>query len=350
MPVDETTLLSTLPPLGLSLDQIPLVTRAWRELRLRTGEMLWEQGGPTTDLGVLASGRLAVFVDGEEIGVVEPGDALGEASAFCPGAQRSASLQATEPSAVLLIDDFELGRLRLALPSFHEAMLDLGLRTAAKRIRATDLRIARMSQGVLPAPSGTPTSGLARLWRALRRATSGDGCPPLLPLLKRQLALQSLPEPALSQLTAAFTPHSFEQGEMLLREGEPGESAIFIASGEVQVLRHVRHRMADVLATFDAGGVLGSLTLVVPGPRTATCQAACAGWLYRMDRPAYRGLDDRPRLAWKACMLATLGLQLRNANALLSGFQAGSHIGGPLPEAQLQRLLAAAGALQGLAT
>jgi hypothetical protein len=86
------------------------------------------------------------------------------------------------------------------------------------------------------------------------------------------------------------------------------------------------------------------------GPRTATCHAAGAGWLYRMDRGAYQALQGRALLAWKECMLATLGLQLRNANALLSGFQAGSHLGGPLPEVQLQRLLAAAGALEGLAT
>jgi len=348
--VDEARLFQVLPPLGLDLDQLPLVARAWREQRLRMGEMLWEQGGPASEIGVLGTGRLAVFVDGEEIGAVEQGDAVGETSGFTPGALRSASLQAVEPSTVFLIDDFEFGRLRQALPAFHGAVVDLGLRTVAKRIRATDLRIARMSQGVLPAPAATPTSGLSRLWRALRRATGGESCPPLLPLLQRQHGLAALPGSCLEQLAAAFSPHPFEPGEVLLREGEPGDSAILIATGEVQVLRHVRHRMADILATYEAGGVLGSLTLVVPGPRTATCQAAGAGWLFRMDRAAYQSLTGRALLAWRASTLATLGLQLRNANALLSGFQAGSHAGGPLPEAQLQRLLAAAGALEGLAT
>ncbi len=116
--------------------------------------------------------------------------------------------------------------------------------------------------------------------------------------------------------------------------------------GEVHALRHVRNRMADVLVSFQPGWLFGAVTLAVPGLRTATCMAATSGWVYRMDRQAYEGLDERTRLAWKECMVATLGIQLRNANALLAGFQSGDHIGGPLPPTQLQQLLQAAGALQ----
>jgi CRP-like cAMP-binding protein len=348
MAADADRVRSMLVPRDLDRDQIQILERAWREVALRTGETLWEQGAAAGDLGLLVAGDLRVFVDGEEIGAVQPGDVVGEASAFTRGAHRSATLQAHSSCRLLAVDPFELDRLCQALPAFHERVLDLGLRTVAKRIRATDARIARLSQGVLPAPVEQSTTGIARLWRVLRQIGRDAQLPPIAPLLRRQPGLKRLTDPVLEGLAAGFQPHAFSEGDMLIREGEQGDFALLLAVGELQVLRHVRHRMADVLATFQPGGLLGTLTLAVPGPRTASCVAGSAGWVYRLDRPAFEALSGRALIAWKECMLASLGLQLRNANALLAGFQAGSHEGGPLPEPALQRLLQAAGALQGL--
>jgi len=349
MAVDIERLRPLLAPSDLGRSHVTILERAWREQALRMGETLWEQGSAVGDLGLLVAGDLRVFVDGEEIGAVDPGDVVGEASAFMAGAHRSATLHADAPSRVLLIDVFELDRVSQAVPRFQERILDLGLRSVAKRIRATDARIARLSHGILPAPAERPTTGFARLWKALLQAGRDSACPALAPLLRRQAGLQHLSEPAIDLLAGSFEAHAFAEGDLLLREGEPGDCALLLAAGEVQVLRHVRRRMADVGATFQPGVLVGALTLAVPGARTASCVAISDGWLYRMDRAAYEALTGRALLAWKECMLASLGLQLRNANALLAGFQAGSHAGGPLPEPQLQRLLQAAGALQGVA-
>jgi CRP-like cAMP-binding protein len=347
MPTDFHKLSRLVTTRDMAPDQARLIARAFEERTLRQGESLWEQDTAASSLGLLVEGRLSVQVDGEEIGAILPGDVLGETSALWAQACRSATLQAVAPSTVLLLPTMELTRLAQAFPVFHERLLDRCLEAQSRRIRATDLRIAKLSQGVLPAPPASSDSGLGRLWKALRQAIGDSSRPALLPLLRDQPVLRHQNEPVLETIAAAFEPYAFDRGETIAREGEPGDAVFLLAVGEVQALRHVRNRMAEVLVSFQPGWLFGAVTLAVPGPRTATCLATSSGWVYRMDRQAFEGLTDRARLAWKEYLVAALGLQLRNANALLSGFQSGSHLGGPLPEPQLRQLMEAAGALLG---
>jgi CRP-like cAMP-binding protein len=347
MPIEFHQLSRLISSRELTGQDTALIARAFTERTLRRGEVLWQQGMAAPDLGVLHKGKLVVQVDGEEIGSILPGDVLGETSALWANATRSASLVATEPSTVLLLPTLQMHRLAQAFPVFHERLLDRCLEAQSKRIRATDVRIAKLSQGVLPAPDTSAPGGLARIWKLLKSVVGDASRPALLPMLRDQPGLGSQSEPVLEAIAEAFEPYAFDQGELLAREGEPGDAVFLLAVGEVQALRHVRNRMAEVLVSFQPGWLFGAVTLAVPGPRTATCMAATPGWVYRMDRQAYEQLGERARLAWKECLVATLGVQLRNANALLAGFQSGGHPGGPLPEPELQQLLQAAGALLG---
>jgi len=347
MPTDFRKLSRLVPPRDVRPQDAQLIARAFEERIVRVGETLWHQGDSASTLGLLQRGRLAVQVDGQDIGIILPGDVVGETSALWANAERSATLRAVEPCMVLLLESHDMHRLAQAFPPFHERLLDRCLEAQAKRIRATDLRIATLSRGVLPAPSTASDGSLARLWKALRQALSDGTRPPLMPMLRDQPSLGSQSEPVLEAIAAAFEPHAIDKDELITREGEPGDSVFLLAAGEVHALRHVRNRMAELLVSFQPGWLFGAVTMAIPGPRTATCVAAGSGWVYRMDRAAFDALDPRARLAWKQCLVATMGVQLRNANALLAGFQSGDHQGGPLPDGQLQQLLSAAGALLG---
>ena len=347
MPTDFHKLSRLVTTRDLPPDQARFIARAFDERSLRQGEQLWEQGTAAPCLGLLVEGKLSVQVDGEEIGTILSGDVVGESAALWAQARRSATLVAAAPSTVVLLPTLEFTRLAQAFPVFHERLLDRCLEAQSRRIRATDLRIAKLSQGVLPAPPATSDTGLARLWKAVRQALGDSSRPALEPMLRDLPVLRNHNEPVLEAIAAAFEPYAFDRDEAIVREGEPGDAAFLLAVGEVQALRHVRNRMAEVLVSFQPGWLFGAVTLAVPGPRTATCLAVSSGWVYRMERDAYLALPDRARLAWKEYLVATLGLQLRNANALLSGFQSGRHGGGPLPEPQLRKLMEAAGALLG---
>ncbi len=346
MPVAIEMLSVVPPPEKLSEEEAQLVASSWMELRLRHGEQVWREGAPAPELALLLSGKLSVSVEGEQIGTVRKGDLFGETSVFAPQAQRSATLTASEPSLALLISTYDLTRLRHEIPSFYDRLLDLALQVTAKRIRATDLRIAKLSSGIIPAPA-EPPGGMLRSLKCFLRTRSLKGCPPLEPLLRDLPGMRSLSEAGVSVLGKAFQAQPFLEGDLLLRQGEEGSIAYLLAKGEVSALRHVRHRKAEVLADFQPGDFFGAVTLVAPGTRTATCQAETDGWVYRMDGDAYQSIEGEARITWKESVAAALSLQLRNANLLLAGFQAGTHTGGPLPSEQLKALLRASGALYG---
>jgi CRP/FNR family cyclic AMP-dependent transcriptional regulator len=61
-------------------------------------------------------------------------------------------------------------------------------------------------------------------------------------------------------------------GEVLMREGEPGETFLVIASGTVRV-EQAGHSVRSMMA----GGFLGEIALLEHGPRTATssCVTDC---------------------------------------------------------------------------
>ena len=66
---------------------------------------------------------------------------------------------------------------------------------------------------------------------------------------------------------------AFKAGDAILIEGAEGNSAYLIVSGSVEVT--VRHGSSPrILATLNAGEVFGEMSLIEPGPRSATARQA----------------------------------------------------------------------------
>jgi CRP-like cAMP-binding protein len=78
------------------------------------------------------------------------------------------------------------------------------------------------------------------------------------------------------------TPRSFAVGEVLLKEGAVGTSLIIVTAGEVEVSRGGRR-----LALLGPGDTLGEMSLVDPGPRSATVTARRSGSLIEVDRTTF---------------------------------------------------------------
>src|SRR5690242_5666363 len=64
----------------------------------------------------------------------------------------------------------------------------------------------------------------------------------------------------------------FRAGETILTEGEAGDTAFVILSGSVGVSVG-KAGNARVLGTLEAGEVFGEMSLIEPGPRSATVRA-----------------------------------------------------------------------------
>ena len=106
---------------------------------------------------------------------------------------------------------------------------------------------------------------------------------------------------------------TFKAGDVIIREGDEGDAAYFIVSGEVEVFVGSGARRVGALG---AGEVFGEMCLIEPGPRSATvraltdteCRAASAEEFMEM-------IKDQPDRA--LAFMKTLVRRLRQMNNIL---------------------------------
>ena len=83
-------------------------------------------------------------------------------------------------------------------------------------------------------------------------------------------------------------PLELAAGSPLFRAGEPADGALFVAEGRVRV----HSSRAGLDAEFGAGEALGTLSLVVEGPREATAETLSPTRIWRLSRSGYRHLAE----------------------------------------------------------
>lgn len=79
----------------------------------------------------------------------------------------------------------------------------------------------------------------------------------------------SLPEDEIKQLIDRVEPQLFPPGQMILEEGDSGDSIFFIKSGHARVVSHILGKELE-LATLSAGDVFGEVAFLTGRPRTAS--------------------------------------------------------------------------------
>lgn len=86
---------------------------------------------------------------------------------------------------------------------------------------------------------------------------------------------------------------AFEPGEVVVKEGDPGDALYVVARGRYDVVKG-----AAKLRTIDQGAVFGELALLDGAPRAASVVCAEAGQLLRIPRAEFEALlDESPELA-----------------------------------------------------
>ncbi len=104
-------------------------------------------------------------------------------------------------------------------------------------------------------------------------------------------------------------------GEVVIREGEPGESLFIILAGMLEVTKRDGDREVT-LATRRAGEYIGEMSLLEQAPRSASVRAAEPSVLLAIGRDAFqRLLARRPQVA--TALLRTMAGRLRSTEASL---------------------------------
>lgn len=96
-----------------------------------------------------------------------------------------------------------------------------------------------------------------------------------------------LPASDFASALAALKLRRVRPGEVLLTEGEPGQSFFVLARGTVTVTKRLSHGGEVRLATLHDGAIFGEMALVSASPRTATVTAERDCDLLEFDRDAF---------------------------------------------------------------
>lgn len=106
---------------------------------------------------------------------------------------------------------------------------------------------------------------------------------------------------------------SFRAGDTIIAEGDDGDTAFFIVSGTVEVSIGAKARL---IGTLGMGEVFGEMSLIEPGPRSATVRALtdteCLATSYEEFISA---IEENPERA--VGFMKTLVRRLRQMNDLL---------------------------------
>jgi flavin reductase (DIM6/NTAB) family NADH-FMN oxidoreductase RutF len=125
-------------------------------------------------------------------------------------------------------------------------------------------------------------------------------------LLERAPVFSSLAPEILAAIIVEGEERTFEPGELIVREGDPGDELFVILEGEARV-----ERKGNPLATFGEGEFFGEISVFDGRARSADVVAATPLRTLAISRELVRAaLEREPRAAW--AMLETLAARFRD--------------------------------------
>lgn len=140
----------------------------------------------------------------------------------------------------------------------------------------------------------------------------------MLSTVERVIVLKSLsmfaetPDEALAELADLLNEMVVQPGEVIVREGETGDSLYIIVDGRVEVVDDNR-----VLNQLGARAVFGELSMLDSSPRTATIRAIEETSLLRLDQTSfYEIMSDYVEVAMGTIQLLTRNLRARTGDVL----------------------------------
>ena len=130
---------------------------------------------------------------------------------------------------------------------------------------------------------------------------------------------------ALTQVLESLEVESYENGDLLCTEGDPGDSMYFLLYGAIRVTRKDQNGQDRELVTMSAPALIGHMALVDNSPRSATCRASGTTQVAPLDRRLYHTILSEPsaRGTARRMLLTSLTRQLETATGKLRKLIAG---------------------------
>jgi signal transduction histidine kinase len=144
--------------------------------------------------------------------------------------------------------------------------------------------------------------------------------PAVIAYLRRQTLFQDLRDSDFERLFEEARPRTLEPGEVLMREGEPGDAMFVIVEGAFDVLSRSEGEHESKIADRGPGDVVGEMALLALDPsegvRSATVLAVHGGLVVEIGREAFDALLRCSTTAART-MVATFRERLKNQERIV---------------------------------
>ena len=275
------TLAQALAGSGLEAEEIELLESMMSERRFAKGEVVFRYGDPGDSMYVLLQGQIGIWLPekhteddaphGRRLISFAPGVVFGDMGLLA-GAARSADAIAESDAIVLELKREQYEQLVAEYPQvFGKLLLNISL-LLASRVRslsdelqaahAVELIFRRMRNG----QERRPPHRDALLTQHLQ-ALLGDAAPLALAFLQQHLQW--------IELTG---------GEVLMEQGESGDSAYLCISGRLRVYVRGDDGSQRMVREMSRGEVIGEMSLYTGEPRSATVIALRNSVLVKLDK------------------------------------------------------------------
>lgn len=112
-------------------------------------------------------------------------------------------------------------------------------------------------------------------------------------------ALNSLPAAHIDELFRRMESVTAKAGEVIIRQGDPGDYYYLLEEGKVKVARHTAPGAPEIeLAQLSAGAAFGEEALISDNPRNASITMLTDGRLMRLAKKDFAELLQEPMLDW----------------------------------------------------
>lgn len=138
-----------------------------------------------------------------------------------------------------------------------------------------------------------------------------------LDLLKKTVVFADLDEGELARVAEICQEQTFKSGEVIFKEGDPGNRLFVIASGEVRISRTIPGSGEEALAILKAGSCFGEMSVFDRSERSTDAISNGPSTLVTISRPDFElVLDFNRDLAFKVLWSVTrmLSSRLRATN------------------------------------
>ncbi len=240
-----------------------LAACAWRQ-EFDTGAYVFRQGDPSRDPFAVLDGSVELYSHGSEppflLAVLGPGQLFGEAN-YIDHLGRGGNAVARERCELLLFDADRLGAMAKTDASFELALLWAFWHSLSRKLRRAN---AHLDSFFADRPGSAPPLDVPA------RPTTAD-----LDLQARRAVFieQRLSPMEIHFLASLSAEARYEEGEVIFREGDPGDEMYVVVEGTVMISRTVPGAGEEALAFLQRGDYFGEMALIDRDTRSASAKA-----------------------------------------------------------------------------